>query len=71
MTLNDLIESLQKLAAEGHGVLPVAYRHGASGDSGDVGGAHVTNRQDECGPFDLDAPGWSEGDSYVSLYVGN
>lgn len=71
MQLNKLIKHLQDLADQGHGDLPVAYRHGSSGDCGDVGTAHVTDQQDECGPFDLDAPGWTEGADYISLYVGN
>ncbi|RWB08818.1 MAG: hypothetical protein EOQ39_18605 [Mesorhizobium sp.] len=66
MTLQQLINKLLLVAAEGHGDRKVFYRHGASGDCGEVGNAHVTDRIDECGPFDLD-----EGEKYVSLYVGN
>lgn len=65
-TLSEVIVNLQKLEAAGHGGKKVMYRHGASGDCGPVGSAHVTNLVDECGPFDLE-----EGEEYVSLYVGN
>lgn len=70
MKLDELIVSLQKLQTEGHGNLPVFYRHGSSGDCGEVGSAHVTNHTDDCGPFmeDFNLP---EGSDYISLYVGH
>jgi hypothetical protein len=64
MTLSNFIRELQKIEAEGHGDLPVMYRHGASGDCGPVGSAHDTDRRDDQGPFDPE-----EGE-YVSVYVG-
>ena len=70
-TLLQHAADVAKLLEAGHGDLPVAYRHGASGDSGNIGSMHVTDRQDECGPFDLDAPEWSEGKPYISIYVGS
>jgi hypothetical protein len=68
MTLHQFIAHLQKLAESDAcaGSLPVLYRHGASGDCGPVGSAHVTDHQDDAGPFDIEP-----GDRYVSLYVGN
>ena len=66
MTLNKFIEQLQKLQAEGHGDKQVFYRHGASGDCGELASAHITSRVDECGPFDL-----ADGEEYVSIYAGN
>ena len=66
MKLKDFICSLQKLEAQGHGDKEVFYRHGASGDCGQLETAYITNRVDECGPFDLD-----EGQEYVSIYAGN
>ena len=66
-TLNNLIANLQKLQAEGHGDKQVFYCHGASGDCGKLGSAHVTDEvNDECGPFDLD-----DGEQYVSVYAGS
>jgi len=66
-TLNKLIVDLQKLQFDGHGEKQVMYRHGASGDCGPLGSAHVTDEvSDETGPFDL-APG----EQYVSIYAGN
>lgn len=65
-TVNDILRQFLKLAEEGHGDKQVFYRHGASGDCGPLGSPHVTDRVDECGPFDL-----AEGEKYVSLYVGN
>lgn len=64
MKVKELIKALQKISAEGHGDLDVIYRHGASGDCGEVGSPNVTNYLNECGPWDTDTP-------YVSLYVGN
>lgn len=64
MKLTKFIQMLQKLEAEGHGDKPVLYRHGASGDCGELGSAHITDEENECGPFDLDG-------EYVSVYAGN
>lgn len=66
MTLNKLIENLIRLQEDGHGDKKVLYRHGASGDCGELSFAHVTDEVDECGPFDLD-----DGEEYVSIYAGN
>lgn len=66
MTVNDILKSFLKLAEEGHGDAQVFARHGASGDCSEVGTPHVTDRVDDCGPFDL-----KPGEQYVSLYVGN
>lgn len=67
MTLNNFIEQLQKLQAEGHGAKPVFYRHGASGACGPLSSARVSDEvDDECGPFDMD-----EGEEYISIYAGN
>lgn len=65
-TLNKFITDLQKLQADGHGEKQVFYRHGSSGDCGNLGSAHVTSTVDECGPFDL-----GDGEEYVSIYAGN
>lgn len=67
MKLSEFIKNLQKLESEGHGDLEVFYRHGASGDCGQLSSAHVTDRVDDCGPFD----DMEEGDYYVSIYAGN
>lgn len=66
MTLTKFIENLQKLQAEGHGDKQVFYRHGASGDCGQLSSACISDEVSECGPFDLD-----EGQEYVSIYAGN
>ncbi len=66
MKLNEFIEQLQKLQAEGHGDKEVFYRHGASGDCGELSSAFISDEVGECGPFDL-----SEGEEYVSIYAGN
>jgi hypothetical protein len=66
MKLKDFIANLQKLEAEGHGDKEVFYRHGASGDCGELSSAFISNEVGDCGPFDLD-----EGQEYVSIYAGN
>lgn len=66
MKLTEFIKQLQELEAQGHGDLEVFYRHGASGDCGELSSAHVTDRIDECGPFDIE-----DGEQYVSIYAGN
>lgn len=66
MKLNKFIQQLQKLQAEGHGDKQVFYRHGASGDCGELSSAFITDSVDECGPFDLD-----DGQEYISIYAGN
>lgn len=66
MTLNKFIENLQKLQAEGHGDKEVFYRHGASGDCGNLSSARVTDEIEDTGPFDLD-----DGQEYISIYAGN
>jgi len=66
MKLADFIKSLQKLEAQGHGNLEVFYRHGSSGDCGELSSAHVTDNVDCCGPFDIE-----KGGNYVSVYAGN
>lgn len=66
MNLNQFIDNLQKLQAEGHGEKKVFYRHGASGDCGELSSAHIDDEVSECGPFDL-----AEGEQYVSIYAGN
>ena len=66
MTLDDFITQLTRLQQQGHGNLQVFYRHGASGDCGELSSAHITDITDECGPFDLD-----DGENYVSIYAGN
>lgn len=68
MTLDKFILNLQKLQAEGHGNLEVFYRHGASGDCGQLSSARVTDEiDDDTGPFDY----VDEGESYISIYAGN
>jgi hypothetical protein len=66
MKLKDFIAQLQKLEAQGHGELDVFYRHGASGDCGQLSSAHVTDEVEDTGPFDLD-----HGQMYISIYAGN
>ena len=66
MKLSQFINQLQQLESQGHGDLLVMYRHGASGDCGELSSAHVSDRVDDCGPFDLD-----EGQQYISVYAGN
>ena len=66
MKLSIFIQNLQKLEAEGHGDLEVFYRHGASGDCGELSSAFVDDLVDECGPFDLE-----DGESYIRIYAGN
>lgn len=64
-TLSAFIKQLQLLESQGHGELPVLYRHGASGDCGPIGSPRVTESRDDQGPFD------PEEGPYVSVYVGN
>ena len=66
MTLDKFIEQLQKLQTQGHGDLEVFYRHGASGDCGQLSSARVTAEVEDTGPFDLE-----DGQEYVSIYAGN
>ncbi len=66
MKLSEMIKNLQALEAQGHGTKEVFCRHGASGSCYEVGSAHVTDRVEDTGPFDLD-----EGAEYISIYVGN
>ena len=66
MKLSKFIAQLQKLESEGHGDKEVFYRHGASGDCGELSSAFVTDNVDEYGPFDLEP-----GEEYVSIYAGN
>lgn len=66
MKLSQFIRSLQELEVEGHGDKQVFYRHGASGDCGELSSACLTDEVNECGPFDL-----AEGEHYVSVYAGN
>lgn len=69
MTLNDFIVQLQKVreSRPEAGALPVYYRHGASGDCGELSSARITDQTDECGPFDVESPDGF----YVSIYAGN
>jgi hypothetical protein len=74
MTLDKLIADLVKLQAEGHGSKPVFYSHGSSGETGDVGSAHISDYEGDAGPFEGDHgydAGYKQGDEYVSLYVGH
>lgn len=66
MTLDKFIENLVQLQKAGHGDKQVFYRHGASGDCGQLSSAFVTDQNDDCGPFDID-----QGEEYVSIYAGN
>lgn len=67
MKLDKFIEQLVKLQAEGHGDKEVLYRHGASGDCGQLSSAYVSDEiDDSTGPFDLDP-----GQEYISIYAGN
>lgn len=66
MKLKAFIAQLQKLDDEGHGDKEVFYRHGASGDCGELSSAQITDRVEDTGPFDL-APG----EKYVSIYAGH
>lgn len=66
MKLAEFIRRLQAIEAQGHGDKSVFYRHGASGDCGELSSAHVTDRVDDQGPFDLE-----DGEEYVSIYAGN
>lgn len=66
MRLNDFILQLQHLQEQGYGELELFYRHGSSGDCGELSSAYVTDEVNECGPFDLD-----EGQQYISVYAGN
>jgi hypothetical protein len=66
MKLNEFIQQLVKLQFEGHGGKQVMYRHSASGDCSKLGSAHITDRVDEYGPFDL-----KDGEEYISIYAGD
>lgn len=67
MKLKDFTKMLLELESQGSNAnMQVYTRHGASGDCNLAWSAHVTNRVDDCGPFDL-----SEGEFYVSISIGN
>lgn len=66
MILSNFIKELQKLESAGHGNLCVFYRHGSSGDCGELSTAFVTGEIDHQGPFDIEP-----GDLYISVYAGN
>lgn len=67
MKLSDFILNLVKLEQQGHGDKQVFYRHGASGDCGELSTPYITDEVDDtCGPFDL-----KEGEEYISIYAGN
>jgi hypothetical protein len=66
MNLINFIAQLQVLADAGHGTKQVYYRHGASGDCGLLASAHITDRVEDTGPFDLEP-----NEEYVSIYAGN
>ena len=66
MKLSDFIKNLQKLEADGHGDKQVFYRHGASGDCGELSSCHISDTVDDCGPFDIE-----DGEEYVSIYAGS
>lgn len=65
MKLHQFVAQLQKLVDAGHGDKDVFYRHGASGDCGELGSARITDIIEETGPFDL-----PDGTEYVSVYAG-
>jgi hypothetical protein len=65
MKLSQFVESLQALVDAGHGDLPVLYRHGSSGECGNLSDPHVTDERDDMGPFYLDSK------EYVSIYAGD
>lgn len=54
MKLSQLIKALQVLEDQGHGELPVFYRHSASGDCAELNSPRVTDHIEDTGPFDLD-----------------
>lgn len=66
MKLNEFVTKLQKLVDEGHGDKQVMYRHGSSGDCGELSSTYVTDEVNDCGPFDLE-----DGEEYISIYAGN
>lgn len=63
--LSQFIKQLQQLEAQGHGELPVLFRHGSSGMCGPLGSAYVTDERDGLGPFEPAAG------SYISVYAGS
>ena len=70
MTLIEFVNSLQDLVERGYEDLEVFYIHGSSGDVGEIGSGHITDRQGVCGPFE-GMGNYKDGDSYVSIYIGN
>lgn len=64
MALDEFIAQLVKLQQAGHGRKPVLYRHGASGDCGELRSARITDEVSDEGPFDIEG-------EYVSIYAGN
>lgn len=67
MTLNEFIENLQKLQAQGHGDLQVFYRHDPSGDCGTLSTASVAKAcMWQCGPYLLE-----EGEPFISIHAEN
>lgn len=67
MNLLEFTAQLNELVEQGHGDKLVFYRHGASGDCGELSSAVVTNIiEDDTGPFDLEP-----NEYYVSIYAGS
>lgn len=71
MTLSEFIRKLQKLETEGHGDKCVFGTHSSSGAVYCVGSGYVTDYCGDAGPFDDDYVGFSEGDEYITIYLGN
>jgi len=68
MKLNKLIASLQKLADDGHGDLPVYATHGASGACDPVGNPFIRKTDgEELGELCEE----EVGTPYVDIYIGN
>jgi len=65
MKLKDLKKELDALVDAGHGDKQVFYRQYSSGDCGPLSYPRVTDRVDECGPFDI-----ADGEEYIELSVG-
>lgn len=64
MKLNELIEELKKLQAEGHGDLNVYYRGGADGSCGELSFPTVEDEVSDSGPFDE-----KDGAKWIELYA--
>ena len=68
MTVNDAIESLQKLSKAGHGYLELIYQDTRSGDTGSVDIYDTVSEKNEGDTMGRLCE-WEDGQKYVPVYT--